>query len=476
MESDEVTCSRSTTEQSLHMPPPAAQFPQYFGAFSALKRVFLITFLLAIWSAIVTWLALIYNIGMGIIFVTVISIVISLLLVFRTNTAYDRYWEGRRLWSTITSNIRNIARIVWMQTYVVDSPDPVGDLIQKKSVMNLLLAYAVATKYYLREDYNTNYDDIRYLVNQLPRLGIPASASPKIIKNSQFHGKPASKWKKFRNILLFFLPGRRLQHMLAAGTTRETTLTEINLPSNLPLEITLHISGYLEKQIRRGAITMAAANNFMASMQALIDCLTSLERIRYNPIPLAYSVHLKVSLLIYCLLLPFQIADKLGWWTIMVVWFVSFIMYGVEAIGEEIENPFGYDPNDLPIDSFCDVIRRELNAIQSKPPVDIEDWAFSTNSRPIEGSEKTAAQLRHMAKSEVETLLAREAEEQRARFDPRDQYDRILRSKTYHARESKMSNVSSESISQRKGSASSAPELAVDISSDNVYSSFGTRS
>ena len=40
---------------------------------------------------------------------TLLSFVISMLLVFRTNTAYDRWWEGRKLWGALVNNSRNLA-------------------------------------------------------------------------------------------------------------------------------------------------------------------------------------------------------------------------------------------------------------------------------------------------------------------------------------------------------------------------------
>lgn len=73
-------------------------------------------------------------------------------------------------------------------------------------------------------------------------------------------------------------------------------------------------------------------------------------RIATNPIPHAYSIHLKHLLLIYCFGIPFQFVAELSWWTIPVVGMISFALLGVEAIGLEIENPFGYDHNDLPFD------------------------------------------------------------------------------------------------------------------------------
>ncbi|KAF9988200.1 hypothetical protein BGZ75_009819 [Mortierella antarctica] len=80
--------------------------------------------------------------------ISVMGLVVSLLLVFRTNTAYDRYWEGRRLWSQMTLSIRNLTRSIWVCVAETET----HDLLEKKSAINLLVAFAFATKHYLREE------------------------------------------------------------------------------------------------------------------------------------------------------------------------------------------------------------------------------------------------------------------------------------------------------------------------------------
>jgi putative membrane protein len=61
------------------------------------------------------------------------------------------------------------------------------------------------------------------------------------------------------------------------------------------------------------------------------------------------------------LLLPFQVVDELKWYTAPAVALVSFTLFGIEAIGVEIENPFGTDPNDLPLDAICNTIQGNVN-------------------------------------------------------------------------------------------------------------------
>ena len=94
-----------------------------------------------------------------------------------------------------------------------------------------------------------------------------------------------------------------------------------------------------------------------------VDDLGSLERILRTPLPLAYSVHLVQAVWIHLLLLPVQLVANVGWWACVAIAFTSFTLLGILRISSEIENPFGYDPNDLPLDHYCQALREEVECI-----------------------------------------------------------------------------------------------------------------
>lgn len=98
-------------------------------------------------------------------------------------------------------------------------------------------------------------------------------------------------------------------------------------------------------------------------LDIMVDVLGGCERILKTPIPVAYSIHLKQLLLIYCLTLPFQLVTELAWWTAPIVSVISFTVFGIEQIGIEIENPFGLDANDLPLESICKTIRINIEEL-----------------------------------------------------------------------------------------------------------------
>lgn len=86
-----------------------------------------------------------------------------------------RYWEGRRLWSNMTQNIRTLTRCIWVG---VKESGTAKEIIEKTSVLNLLVAFAVSTKNYLREEYSYDSEDLRELISHIPKFQTPSSVTP----------------------------------------------------------------------------------------------------------------------------------------------------------------------------------------------------------------------------------------------------------------------------------------------------------
>ncbi|QMS89417.1 hypothetical protein HUN01_18200 [Nostoc edaphicum CCNP1411] len=235
------------------------------------------------------------------------SIVLGLLLVFRTNTAYERFWEGRKCWGSIVNNVRNLARQIWVS---VDEISP-EDKDNKITTLNLLAAFAITTKLHLRgEVVNSELEDL----------------------------VPSTKYIKLK------------------------------IMNNPPIEVAFWIGDYLQEQYNRDCINSYQLTSMQELLNNLVDNLGACERILKTPMPLAYAFHLKQLLILYCFLLPFQIVKELGWWTGLVSALVGFTVFGIEAIGLEIENPFGYDANDLPLDAICETMKRNIDDLITLTP------------------------------------------------------------------------------------------------------------
>ncbi len=244
------------------------------------------------------------------------NIVLGLLLVFRTNTAYDRFWEGRKVWGSMVNTVRNLARQILI---AVDEKES-NDRQEKIDAIYLLVAFAVATKLHLRDE----------------------PINPEIKD--------------------FLSPDKYIK------------LQSMNNP---PLKIAFWIGDYLQLQYQRDRLNIYQLTAMHTLLNKLVDVLGSCERIVKTPMPLAYAIHLKQLLLLYCLSLPFQMVGQLGWWTAPVVVLISFTLFGIEEIGIEIENPFGHHHNDLPLDAICSTMRRNIDDLTSlTPSVHSEEVSF----------------------------------------------------------------------------------------------------
>ena len=244
------------------------------------------------------------------------NIVLGLLLVFRTNTAYDRFWEGRKVWGSMVNTVRNLARQILI---AVDEKES-NDRQEKIDAIYLLVAFAIATKLHLRDE----------------------PINPEIKD--------------------FLSPDRYIK------------LQSMNNP---PLKVAFWIGDYLQLQYQRDRLNIYQLTAMHILLNKLVDVLGSCERIVKTPMPLAYAIHLKQLLLLYCLSLPFQMVGQLGWWTAPVVVLISFTLFGIEEIGIEIENPFGHHHNDLPLDAICSTMRRNIDDLTSlNPSVHSEEISF----------------------------------------------------------------------------------------------------
>jgi len=227
------------------------------------------------------------------------NIVLGLLLVFRTNTAYERFWEGRKAWGTLVNTVRNLSR----QILVSISEQHPQEHYAKIAAVKLLPAFAIALKLHLRSQ----------LIND----------------------------------------------ELAANLSAEqfNRLKTMNHP---PLEIAFWINSYLQEQAHQNKLDLYQLSGMIQLLHQMVDVIGICERILRTPIPLAYSIHLKQLLMIYSLSLPFQMVDQLEWMTGPIVALISFTLLGIEEIGIQIEDPFGLDPNDLPLDAICNTMQRNI--------------------------------------------------------------------------------------------------------------------
>lgn len=432
------------------------------------------------------------NLGIASTLLTVIGTVLGFVISYRTTSSFERYNEGRKYWSQIVLSSRTLARLIWF--HVPDTMDlgpgvPEKErkarvLVEKKTVLNLIDAFGVAVKHYLRGEEGIYYEDLYHTTKFLPTYALPTGmpsnvdlatelVSPKsmtfrhqqaavqrrssvLTRRESFAGAPAVRsagltpvsesaphlplpatspgeaGEKSEKVEFLDLPPPPRAPDSAASTNERRTKDSLAdgdgflLPSrspprysyfdlfpfsllvkfltkrgkevkgkkgarlraklrtqssthNLPLEISLYMSSYIAALQSRKAVDAPTTTNLLAAVNQLVDALTGLERILTTPIPFSYSVHLWTVTLVYCFFLPFQLWPTLKYVTIPGTVIASFVFFGFLVAGEEIENPFGYDKNDLNLDHFTNgIIRNELAAISATPTPDPKDWAFSS--------------------------------------------------------------------------------------------------
>ena len=110
---------------------------------------------------------------------------------------------------------------------------------------------------------------------------------------------------------------------------------------------------------------MTGSRGISACLTALAGVQAGCERIRHTPVPFSYSLLLHRTAYLYCFALPFGLVDTTGFMTPFVVGLVSYTFFGLDAIGDEIEEPFGLLPNDLPLESMCR--RVEIDLLEPNP-------------------------------------------------------------------------------------------------------------
>lgn len=231
--------------------------------------------------------------------------VISLLLVFRTNTAYDRWWEGRRLWGALVNTSRNIA--LKCHAYL-DQQDTIRETI----------AFDISYFAEVLKDHLRGYaSDTPYPVGHAPSLAAEQ---------------------------LF---------MDVADLNKQGFITEVQF-------LTLN-----------------------DDLTALSDICGACERIKKTPIPFSYHVFIKKFVFFYIISMPFVFAPEFGYWTILVTSFMFYVLASLEILAEEIENPFGVDTNDLPLDEISILIKRNTHEILIDYPMHKRADAMAAGSNHV---------------------------------------------------------------------------------------------
>lgn len=245
--------------------------------------------------------------------INVLGIALTVIVAFRNNAAYDRYWEARKLWGSLVNSARTLGRqVVTFLVVPTDAhPDTRAAMLRWRGEMvNGTVAYIHALRCSLHDE--GPWDDLRGL---LPDHVIQA------MRDQRSPPTAVATWLS-----------RRATEATALGWISELKLQRID-----------------------------------ASIQELVNHQGGCERIKRTPIPMYFSFFTYYIVRVYCIMLPFGLVRELGLYTIPASLAFAIVFHLLDAFGRLIEAPFGSGPVTLPLTSLALTI--EINLKQMLVPL-----------------------------------------------------------------------------------------------------------
>jgi putative membrane protein len=227
---------------------------------------------------------------------SLMGLALAIFLGFRNNAAYDRYWEARKLWGEVVFRSRSFARQVQTLLHFDRPAGPADRGDPRHGLILRTIAFASALRHQLRGS------------DPLPEM---------------------------RRLL----PAAEAARFAAARSG---------------IDYLLRCNGEaLGLLLREGRLDAPVAADMDQSLTALAAAAAGCERIQNTPMPFPYTLLLHRTASLYCFLLPFGLVDTVGFMTPFVVAIIAYTFFGLDALGDEIEEPFGMADNHLPLDAMC---------------------------------------------------------------------------------------------------------------------------
>lgn len=240
-------------------------------------------------------------------YLSTMGILLSLLVAFRTNKAYDRFWEGRTLWGSLISACRNCA-------IIANSVLPKDDEHNRVFFARMLTNYAGALRDHLRGGV-----DVRQLEPMEPEV-------------------------------------------------RAAVQRQRHKPTAIASELQMRVEGLR----RAGVFADVHLLAWQSEHDRLLQINGGCERIYRTPIPFSYSFFIKLFISVYIMFMPVALLDSWGYFTIPAVLFAAYVLIGIELISEEIEEPFGWDINDISTGQLAHSIRVSVHELLGVALPDVE--------------------------------------------------------------------------------------------------------
>ncbi|TDO83144.1 putative membrane protein [Flavobacterium chryseum] len=262
---------------------------------------------------------------------TMIGTIISLLLAFKSNQAYDRWWEARIVWGAIVNDSRTLIRQVL--TFYKDPDFSVEASEFKENFAKRQIAWCYSLGQSLR-----NRDAIT------PIEGLISEEELRFIKNHQ----------NVPNAIL----------MLHAKDLRNARNTK-------------HINMYQQVEIDN-------------TLSRLCDAMGKCERIKNTIFPTTYSMYIRLTLCLFILLLPFGLISVLSWFAIPLITAIAAAFFLIERMAIHLQDPFENRATDTPVTAISNTIEKNimqmLNEYQSEFDIIKE---FNLSTEPVKVDKNT---------------------------------------------------------------------------------------
>ena len=144
---------------------------------------------------------------------------------------------------------------------------------------------------------------------------------------------------------------------------------EIHAATNRPDAVMRRMGQKIGALKRSGVLEAMDYRILDERLSAIAALQAGCERIMGTPLPFAYTLLLQRTAYIFCLLLPFGLAASAGWATPLFTGLIAYTFFGLDALSEELEDPFGMEANDLALDGLCRVCEISVfEALGETPP------------------------------------------------------------------------------------------------------------
>ena len=242
---------------------------------------------------------------------TLLGLSLAIFMGFCNSASYDRFWEGRKLWGSLVIETRSLTR----QVLTLISDNSVETKSRKQEFVKMTSAFCWALNFQLRN----KADDTKLR---------------ELLSEENFEN---IRDKKFKPIIILDMMGK-----------------------------------WINDQNQNRKIDTIILSTIDSQLNVMSQIVGGCERIANTPLPFAYSVLLHRTVYLYCFWLPFGLVDVVGWMMPVIVLFISYTFIALDAIIQEIQEPFGEEENDLALNSLCTTIQYSIFEQAGIPQSDLE--------------------------------------------------------------------------------------------------------